>query len=56
MSEAIVSKTLNPAAFVVDANQQIFSNSLDVCTQTRELRAALPIASKQNEATRQWVF
>jgi hypothetical protein len=56
MSEAIVSKTLHPAAFVVDANQHIFSDCLDVGTQSRELRAALPIAAKQNEATRQRVF
>jgi hypothetical protein len=56
MGEAIVSKTLHSAAFVVDANQQIFSDRLDVCTQSRELRAALPIAPKQHEAARQRIF
>jgi hypothetical protein len=56
MCEAIVSKTLHPAALVVDTNQQIFSNSFDLCTQSRELRAALPIASEQNETTRQRIF
>jgi hypothetical protein len=56
MCETIASKTLYSAAFMVNANQQIFSNSLDVCTQSRELRTALPIASKQNETTRQRVF
>jgi hypothetical protein len=56
MRKAIGSKALNSTAFMVHANEQIFSDRFDVSAQGRELRAALPIAAKQNDAASQRIF
>jgi hypothetical protein len=55
MGEAVGAKTLHPTAFVVYANQRIWAHRLDVGTQGAELMAAFPIATKQNQASREGV-
>jgi hypothetical protein len=49
-------KALHAPAFVVHANQQIFANAFDRRAQADELRPALPIAGKQNDAACEWAF
>jgi hypothetical protein len=56
MREAIGSKSLDATTFVIDANEQIISDRFDVCAQSSELLAALPVTAKQNNATRQRIF
>jgi hypothetical protein len=40
---------------VVYANQHIATNGFDIGAKLRELGSALPIASKQNHTTCQWM-
>jgi hypothetical protein len=56
MGEAIGFKALHTAAFVVNADEQIFAHLLDVSAKTAQLRTVLPIACKQNDAANQRMF
>jgi hypothetical protein len=56
MGEPIGSKALHTSAFMVDANEQVFSDCLDLGAQSRELCATLPIAAEQNNAACQRIL
>ncbi len=56
MGKAIGLETLHPAAFVVDADQQVFSYFFDLLAQLLQLRPVLPVAGKQNHAPDQRVL
>jgi hypothetical protein len=53
MGETIGFEALHAAAFVVNADEQVFAHLFDINTQTAELRTVLPIARKQNDAANQ---
>jgi hypothetical protein len=53
MREAIGFEALHTAAFVVNADEQIFAHALNLSTQSRQLRAIFPITRKQNNAANQ---
>jgi hypothetical protein len=55
MGKSIGAETLHSSAFVVDANQGIWTEVFDVLAQSRELRTVDPIAGKQNQPARQGV-
>jgi hypothetical protein len=56
MGEAIGFEALHTAAFMVNADEQIFSHLFDVSAQLAQLFTVLPIARKQNNAANQRVF
>jgi hypothetical protein len=49
VGEAVGAKALHAPAFVVDADQQVGAQVLDLGAQGTELRAAFPVASKQDD-------
>ena len=55
MRKAIGFKALHAPAFVVHGNQQIGAHSFDGGALLDQLRAALPVACKQNHAAHQRV-
>jgi hypothetical protein len=55
MGETIGFETLHTAAFMVDANKQVWAYALDAPAKRGELGAALPIATEKNQTADQGV-
>ena len=56
MRKTIRAEALHPAAFVVDADQQVGPDRLDLRGQRGELGTVGPVAGKQDQATGQRVL
>ena len=54
--QAVGAKTLHPAAFMIDADQQVITQGLDLGAQLAELLAVFPVAGEQDDAAGQRVL
>ena len=56
MGHAVGAKALHPAAFVIDADQQVRPLAFEIGAQFTELLAAFPVTGEQGDATGQRVL